>query len=358
MQRLRFFDLRLSRLPRVIGACSDDIPRLAEAVNTAQQRLLYAKEAGDEGWWGTWAEVAFNVDRTNPFVTLPREMARLELMNVCNRPVAINNQFFEYLEFGNGRMPKRFINCPGLLQTYSRNNVVTFTDLSSPPQLIIAYLTDPADAGKRVLIQGKNNVDSVVYSQDGTSRVTGVYITLQSPWATTPYPFNSISGIQKDVTNGEVQIFQMSPTTGAQVLLLTMQPTETTASYRRYFLNPLPLNCCAGQVSPCPTTILPAAQATTVQVTAIAKLELIPVRADPDYTLIQNMEAIIEEAASARYSEIDTPSAKSMAAERHVQAIRLLNGELAHYVGIDTPAVNFAPFGSAKLERRRIGTMI
>lgn len=147
------------------------------------------------------------------------------------------------------------------------------------------------------------------------------------------------------MTVGVVRIYQTDPSTGEQVLLLTMQPSEQTASYRRYYFNQLPLNCCN----------VPSESSTTVQVTAIAKLDLIPVTYDTDYTLIQNMEAIIEEAQSIRYSEIDSPGAKQMAQEKHRQAIWLLNGELNHYLGMNSPAIQVRPFGSARLERVNIG---
>jgi hypothetical protein len=357
VNRLRLFDLRMSRLPRVIGACAADMPRIAEAVNTAQRRLLYAKEAGEESWWGTWAEIAFNVSRDNPHITLPRGVARMEFVNICSKPVPIRNQFYEYLEFGNGRMPKRRLTCPcpELVQSYSRNNAITFTDLTNVPVRLVAYITDPTDADKRILFQGTNAAGAIIYNQDGIQRVQGEYVVLELPFSTSVNSFSSLTGIQKDVTNGEVQIFQMD-SNGNQTLLLVMEPSETTALYRRYFFHPLPLNCCLPATSfPCPTTILPANVNTQVQVTAIAKLELIPVQYDTDYTLIQNMEAIIEECASTRYSEIDTPSAKEMAQERHTQAIRLLNGELAHYLGINKPAVNVQVFGSARLSRVKIG---
>lgn len=314
-----------------------------------------AKEAGDEGWYGTWAEIVFNISRTNPYITLPREIARLEAVNVCNHPVAVQNQFYEYLQFGNGRLPKQFRHCRNFLtQGYTRNNAVTFTDLTNGPQIIAIYATDPADIdGKhRVLVQGLDNNNNVVYTQDGLTQVQGVFVTLSSPFATAPMQFNQLTGIQKDVTNGPIQIFQVDPATGAQVLLLTMQPGEQTAWYRRYYLDSLPCGCCP------PPGIVPAGQCQQVQVAAIAKLELIPVVVDTDYLLIGNLEAITEECQSIRYSEVDTATAKQMAQEKHMQAIRLLNGELAHYLGIDTPAVSVAPFGDARLERQRIGTMI
>jgi hypothetical protein len=319
--------------------------RVADYVNGAQRRLLMCREAGDEGWWGTWAEMVFQVSRSNPFITCPRNVARLEMINVRDRPIALNNQFFEYMQFGNGRLPKT---CRQRLpwpvtQALSRNNAVTFTDLTTPPQFIRIYALDPADedptANKRVMIQGTDSNDNQILSQDGLNEVFGIFLNLQSPFVQTPMQLNTLTGIQKDITSGPIQIFQVDPATGTQTLIHTMEPTETTALYRRYYLDSLPCN----------------RPNTTVQVTAIAKLELIPVLTDTDYCLLQNLEAIIEECQAIRYSEMDSANAKAMAQERHQQATRFLNGELCHYLGKDEPAVNFAPFGSARLEKVHIG---
>jgi hypothetical protein len=359
MNRLRLYDLRLSRLPAAVGLCAADMTGVARYVNSAEMRMLYAFEAGEESWWGTWTEVAFNVDRTSPFITLPRRMARLEQVTVCRRPVYVQNQFFEYLRFGNGRLPKIFANQAQRFRlqgvsVLSRNDVVSFADLINPPKIIRVYATDSVDAanGSRILIQGTDNNDNVVYSQDGFNEVQGMYLTLDPlfPFVQTPIQWNTITGISKDITAGAVQIFQVDPTTGDQSLILTMEPTEQTGWYRRYYLDSLPLNCCPG--------VITANTSTTVQVTAIAKVEPIPVLTDTDYTVIQNVEAFIEESQAVRYSEMDTPTSKQLEAAKHRACIRLLNGELTHYVGKNEPAVNFAPFGSAKLVRQQIGTML
>ena len=108
MPRLRLIDFRLSSGPQAVGLCADNIVGCAEYVNSAQRRLVFAKEAGDEGWWGSWAEVAFNgVSRSTPYITTPRNVARVEAIDICDRPVQLNNQFMEYLQFGNGRLPKQ-----------------------------------------------------------------------------------------------------------------------------------------------------------------------------------------------------------------------------------------------------------
>jgi hypothetical protein len=343
--------------------CQNDIAGIAAVCNAAERRLIEAKEAGEEGWWGTWAELAFNMSQTTPYVTMPRNVARAEAFAVCNHPVDLNNQFFEYLRFGNGRLPKTFSReCHEMLQVLSRNNAPGFVDITNPPQYIVIFPTDPADAGFRVLVQGRDTVGNTIWSQDGLSRPQGIFATLTFPSVTVsavggaPMPFSAITGYQKDITKGPVQIFQMDPTTGAQVLLHTLQPNETTGWYRRYFFDRLPFDCCTalGPPSGCPAGI-PAGQ---IQITAIVKLDPIPVQYDTDYFVLQNLEALYEEACALRYTPMDNAPAKGFRRDHHQQAISLLNGELAHHLGLDDPAVNFAPWGSASLERQRIGYLL
>jgi hypothetical protein len=70
------------------------------------------------------------------------------------------------------------------------------------------------------------------------------------------------------------------------------------------------------------------------------------------------MEALIAECQSARYSTMDIPSAKTMALAAHKDAIRLLQGELAHHYGTDKPAVGLFPWGSAALQKQAIGSLM
>jgi hypothetical protein len=362
MRRLRLYDIRLSRLPDRLGLCTGDLPQLCTYINAAQERLLTAKESGSEGWWGSWAEVRFNVSNSNPFITTPREIARLEMIDVCGQPIQLNNQFFEYMQFGAGRSPRRWQNSGGFCgfwrnrcQAYTRNNAITFDELLPTPQIIRVFSSDPADTDgtHRVLLQGMDANGAVVYSQDGNSQVMGVFLTLNAPFVDSPFPLSRITGIQKDITAGQLQFFQVDPTTGVQNNLHTMEPGEQTALYRRYYLNRLPFNCCQSAPNPCQP--LPPSVSRFVQVTAMAKLELIPVTTDTDYLLISSAEAVINECESIRYEGMDNATAAGMADRKHRKALGLLNGQLSHYLGIDQPAVNFKPFGDASLERVAIG---
>jgi hypothetical protein len=218
-------------------------------------------------------------------------------------------------------------------------------DLKPSPQGITIFCSDPTDIDgkKRILIQGQDSTGQTVYTQDTWFQPQGEFVTFDTPFASSARQWNTITGLQKDQTNGYVQVFQTDPTTGAQVLLVTMEPSETVAGYRRYFFDRLPRDCCQG-----------LGASATVQVTAIVKLDHIPVQQDTDYFLLTNLDAISAEAQSIRYGKMDTLQAKQMSVERHKKAIQLLIGELSHYQGIDTPAIQFRPFGSARLTRSHI----
>lgn len=123
-----------------------------------------------------------------------------------------------------------------------------------------------------------------------------------------------------------------------------------TAWYRRYLFDPLCwstmwTNCCPGST------------ANTVRATAICKLEPIPVQNDQDYLVIQSVEAMVREAQSWRLSDVDNKNSQAMSVNHHTQAVRILNGQLTHYMGMDDPALIFAPFGSARLAKQRIGLL-
>jgi hypothetical protein len=341
--RTRLIDYRLSRYPAEIGLCQGDIAGCADAVNVAIRRLLSAREQGDTGWFGTWAKIVFNVSRDDPFITTPREVSRLINLDVCRRPVRVQNEFYEFLEFGPGLQDQT---CPAgqcrdfdlLAETFDRGQAITFAELKPPNKIIRVYPTDARDADKRTLIQGKDSNGVTILSLDGLIDVQGVYVSLNGPFQDTPMQISELTGIQKDITAGPVKYYEVDTVTLESRLLLTMEPGEQVAGYRRYYFRGLPGNCCdvPGVVG-------------QVQVTAMAKLSFIAAQVDTDYLLIGNLEAIGAECQAVRYGAMDGPIQKSMALERHREAIRYLQGELLQFLGKDKPAINFAPFGSAKL---------
>lgn len=340
MNRRTLLDARMSRIPEAIGTCANDNVTLLTTINEAQQRLLNDEAQPDEGFWGTWAVMNFNLTQADPYFTTPRDVARVTLIDICKKPILLRNQFYEYLEFGNGLRP---LSCCSTgvcenLGVFDRGPVVSFKDIAPPNKKLRVFATDETDYGKRVLLSGKDQFDNTLYSQDGFNRVTGEFVTLTSPFADTVNQFSVWNGVQKDITNGQIQIHEVDTVTGDMRLLLTMEPSETVGCYRRYFVNGLPNTCATG----CPPT-------EPIQISALVKLDFIPVVADTDYLIIGNLAALKEECMAIRLMEMDAPNAKRVAAAHHAMALRLLFGELDNYIGKERVAISVPLWGSDRL---------
>lgn len=343
MNRPRLLDFRASGGPQAVGLCPTDITSIAAVVNEATERLINDPLAPDEGFWGQWVRMAFNVSRSEPTIVTPQEVARVILMDVCKHPVFVRNQFYEFLQFGPGFQPKGCQpsgppGCHGLA-AYERETVVTFEPLAATPQTIRAYVSDPNDLGKTALIQGADaNGNTIFFTDAATGQAgKGEAIVLSSPFTDTTNQFSSITGIQKQRTFGEVQFFQVDPDTLEESPLVTMQPSETSALYRKYFLNGLPNGCC------------PPVGGGISQVLAMCKLDYIPVQSDSDYLGIMSVPALLDECMSIRYGRMDSPGAQALSANKHASALRILFGQLDHVLGKQSTAVQRHVFGSDRM---------
>lgn len=344
--RTRFIDFLRSRAPSSLGSCQTDRPKMAGLVNEATTMLLEA--GGETGWYGTWGKMAFNVTRTTPNLTLPRHVARIVNAAVCKDPVRIQNPFFEVLEYGVGIQPNSCV-CQ-LKEIYDRGTVPTMVDLDNTgnPKTLRFYITDQRDIGKNVLVQAVDSNGATLRSLANGVDVQGVYIRLEAPFVDSEFtlganPLSKITGFQKDVLVGDLRVYEVDTELGTQNCLAIFEPSETTPCYRRYYIGGLPSNCCPGE--------------TTIQVTAVVKYAFVPVQVDEDWLLIDNIPALKRACESIRYGEIDNPQAQAMAASKWREAIKLLNNQLDHAYGRQRPAINFAPFGSDRLEYS-IGGMI
>ncbi len=336
--RPRLIDARSSGLPQAVGLCATDITSIAAVVNEAQQRLILDPTSPDEGWFGSWAKMAFTVSRANATIVTPSEVARIILLDLCRRPVQIRNQFFEYLTYGIGLQPQSCgVNGCSALAAFERETVTTFNPLLPTPQYVRIY-PGASDVGRSVLISGKDQNGLVIYFIDPLTRSAGngEAIVLESPFSTSTNQFSEISGVQKEKTFSETQFFQVDPITGAETPLLVMGPGETTAQYRTYYVSGVPSNCCNTPGG-------------AVQVLGLCKLDFIPATCDSDYLCIQNIPALIEEVQSVRLGRMESAAAQQLSVAKHINALRLLNGQLDHLLGRERPALQRRLFGSDAL---------
>ena len=341
MQRPTLAHVRSSAFPEAIGECADNLSKIASIVNECQERLLHDPLAPDEGWYGGHAMMLFNVSQSNhaAYITTPREVARVIAFNVCDQPMRLRNGFYEYLEFGIGTQPNACgNNCGCQRQAYERDNAVTLASFLATPQKLRFYISDAADVGKRIVVQGTDQNGVMVLGLDSVTQqsVLGETVYLNMPFSDTVNTFATLTGFLKDVLLGPMQMFQVDPVTGTQVALSSMEPQETTAAYRRYLLNGLPANCCN-------------AASSGLQVKAQVKLDLVPVVSDQDYLLIQSIPALIQEAMCRRYEMNDTEKAAKLAERHHLKAIQLLDGQLDHVLGKTSTAIRVSLFGSDRL---------
>lgn len=345
MQRPTLGTFRSQFPEEAIGKCKAD-PEVIVYCNDAQERLLMDPLTPDEGWWAGWVtlNLSATVNCQSAYVTTPREIARLIVMDVCKHPVRIRNNFYEYLEFGTGLHPKRCrgAGCGDTFQAYERENVVTFAPLLTTPQTIRIYPTDARDSGFRVLLQGKDQNGQIILTTDPVTGTAspGEYLALKFPFVDSVNQYTTIAGIQKDQTYGPLQYFQVDPTTAVEAALSTMEPNEMVANYRKYLISGIPnVNlCCTSPASP-------------LTITAQGRLDFIPVANETDYLTLANVPALIEEAQSIRFSKMDSGAAAQQTIFHHQRAIALLNGQLDLFQGKVNTAVNVPLWGSNKMRR-------
>lgn len=346
--RQRFLDFRVQlaayaqSVGSPLGVCVNNIPALAGMVNVACESLIMDPMAPEEGWWGGWAKYVFNVAPSQPYIVAPRGVARIIVLDVNTCPVKIQNGFYEFLDYGPGLQPKPCKEnvCNGFTQTYDRDTVAILGTLNPSPQLVRVVPIDPRDVGKTVIVQGTDQNGNVITSTDPVTNQTilGEILTLDLPFTDSINQFlaapNSpgISGIQKDTTFGYVTFQQVDPNSGVAAPLSSMEPSETVANYRKYFVGNLPCRpaCTFNGMN---------------QVTAQCKLDFVPVASDPDRLSIPNIPALIEEVESLRFRSMDNEKAQAMGAAKHAKCLQLLFGQLQHMLGNERPAISVSLFG-------------
>jgi hypothetical protein len=335
---------RNSRAPQALGICAADLPSILSYLNSATQRLILA--GGEAGWVGSWDRIVFNVSRLDPYLVAPSNVARIINADVCRSGIRVANGFFDVQEYGTalkasqlpGNCNNRGCRYPA---AYDRGTQA-FLNAFVPGLTIRVFPTNAGDVGKRVFFSGLDTNDRPVSSIDNGVVVPGVFVTLDFPFVETPLAFNTIDTCQKDVTLGPISIYQVNSDTTLG-LLAYLQPNETFPSYRRYYMDALPNNCCGtGPIQ-------------EVQITAMCKLDFVPYTCDTDPLILGNIEALTEECKSIRFSEMDSPGADQKEALHHRKAIKLLQDELDHRVGRENISVTFAPLGHASKSLTAIG---
>lgn len=289
---------------RVLSLAPTDA-RVADYINEAQERLLHKGK-----WPGTYGR--FTVKVTDGYITWPRQIETIESYAVDGRPGLIRNGWFEFSEAGPGVFDVES-NLSNLLA--DRGDSIGYREIGATPRKLRLITTVAADNGLKILVQGYDEQGVWVRTQIGGVWSDGEQVTLVNAGGVshkdTVTTFSFVSGVQKPITSGSVQMFlKDSPVVGQDTQMATYEPDETLPSYRR--------------------SLIPEVGPAEATVTVVAKMRFIPARVDTDWMMIQSVPALKEMCMSLRKAENNLP-AEAQAYEQ--RAVMILQEYLAHYLG-------------------------
>jgi len=302
-----------TRIAKHLNLCATDA-RTTEYINEAQRRLI---ESGK--WKGTYGK--FTICATDGCIAWPRQIEAIESVAVSENVGTVRNGWFEFVESGYGLLDNK--DNIGY-QLLDRGESPTHKDMSGVGKQVRVYAFLDADAGKTVTIQGyddNNNWVRTLKSGSGSSAVyqDGEVVTLVNGYVDTTTAFNSVAGVLKDVTQGNVQLYELVDSTPTLVDIATYEPDETLPSYRRSLIPSL------GGVSGCAD-----GTDTKVSVTVIAKLRFIDAANDTDVLMVSDLYAIKNMATAIKLEENRDFGA---ATEYRNLAIDSLQNQLANHMG-------------------------
>ena len=314
-------------ISRVIGVCRTD-SRVAEMANEAQARML---NRGNKPV-GSLARYRFCAGET-ACITWPRFIRTIEAFAVCSTPGVIRSNFFEFIGWPNGIGLQSEENMPGTL-LIDRDPSCAFDDVvatTAAPRQICLQATNVADVGKTVTLRYIDSVGQKKYSSIGGVVQEGERLTLVTPNAV--FPANSVfttsnvssAGLYhvvKEVTKYPVLMYETSIVPAITKLLSQYEPSEEVPIYRRSFVPGLPdMSACADATDDCTVN---------KQITALVKLQHVPVIVDNDPLVIGNLAALKLMVMAILREE---QNRHDEAAKLEAKAEREIDGELSSYLG-------------------------
>ncbi len=312
------------RIAKHLNLCATD-SRTTEYINEATRRLI---ESGK--WKNTYGK--FTICATEGCIAWPRQIETIERVAVNEAVGVVRNQWFEFVETGYGLLDNK--DNVGV-QILDRGESPTQNDLSGAGKKDRVSSFPPTDAGTTITIQGYDSNNNWVRKPtniDRTEWQDGETVTLNGDFVDTTTTFKSITGIQKDVTQGNVQLYELTdPATPTLVDIATYEPNETLPSYRRSLI---PSLAGAGGCE--------SGTDKKVAVTVIAKLRFIDAVNDNDVLLISDLYAIKNMALAIKLEE----NRDFGAAEQYrTLAFDSLQRQLANHLGDGvTPVVQMTNF--------------
>lgn len=337
---LTFGDTKKSRGIISAAAVCPTSDAFRDYVNTGTRELM---KSGN--YWGTVQPLEVCV--VNQCITWNRYVGTVLAANVCRHSVRPQNNWSHFVPIGPfGIRGMGFEGgCSGDAVLQNNGTSPVFNQIACGKEFYIrVYPAVRADVGKTITIFGIDSNGQTIRTKlsDGTWQ-DGVTVTVAIPFASTPMLVREITRVVKEETQGVLRLFQYDPINDVLLDCASYDPTETSPDYRTSRLTGFVGRGC------CNCSGVKA-------ISALVKLQFIPVKADNDLVIISNEDALATMIQALKAG--DSGNIKKKAAFE-ADAIHDLNLELRDKFPLDQTPISYNPFGTAiPAGRAMIGRII
>ena len=262
-----------------VVSCS---PKFVELLNQAQRRLMMLGT-----WWGTYRRLW--VCASSGCIVWPREVAAPLGIRIANTGVRIRNEWFE---FGDAVSQETCSDtCSGSNIAFDRSNVTGYRPSPYTSWKVRVYPSVAADAGAKVVLQGTDTNGQRIRSEHTSGYAWGEELTIESPFSTSTFTFTGeyLTGAQKPVTKGYLNVYAVNPDTGDEYQIAAWEPSERNPSYRRSYVGMLAdASCGCSAENGCDP--VPTCSGSIFE--AMVRMQFIPALVDSDWLAISDFGAI------------------------------------------------------------------
>jgi hypothetical protein len=297
-------------------------------------------------FWGTVQLMRFCI--YNECLVWPRQVGTILAVNTCRGTVNVWNNWFQFAHIGgrqdwmNAGFTIDGFDCRGNLNLENQGTTPVYFQVPCGNNFYVrSYPAVRADVGKKITIFGIDSNGQVVRTKDSSGLwQEGVTLVNALPFASTPMRFREVTRVVRDKTSGPGRLFYYDPDNNVLRDCAIYDPTDTAPDFR---FTKIP-----GLIRHRTASCANGAQ----QVSALVKLQFIPVENDNDLVLISNLDAIGNMIQGIRKSD----GGDSAGGETDVaRAVHEMNLELRDKFPQEQTPISIRPAGAVGAFRARIG---
>ena len=298
-------------------------------------------------FWGTVQLMRFCV--YNECLTWPRQVGTVLAVSTCGQLVNVWNNWFQFTHLAshgdirNSGFSIDGFACRGNLNMENQGTTPVYFQVPCGNNFYVrSYPSVRADIGKTITIFGIDSNGQVVRTKNAAGIwQEGVTIVNALPFVSTPMRFREVTRIVRDATSAPGRLFYYDPDNNVLRDCATYDPTDTAPDFRFTKIPGLMSHraCC---------TCANGAR----QVSALVKLQFIPVENDNDLVLIGNLDAIGNMIQAIRKS--DAGDSQGGEVDKAI-AIKEMNLELRDRFPVQQTPISIVPAGAVGAFRNRIG---